>query len=83
MCSPESSLPFTSPLLSPDGFTYERSAIMQWLSTGRRSSPVTNLPFPNTLLVPNRHLKTILDRKLQDVGDQGSNEPPAVADGSK
>ena len=45
-----------------DGFTYERSAITNWFGQGRRTSPSTNLPLPNTLLVPNKHLRTLIEK---------------------
>ena len=45
-----------------DGYTYERTAITSWFSKGRRTSPVTNLPLTNTLLLPNRALKKILEK---------------------
>ena len=45
-----------------DGFTYERSAITSWFSKGRRTSPSTNLPLANTLLVPNKHLRTLIEK---------------------
>ena len=44
-----------------DGFTYERSAIMSWLNEGKRTSPVTNLPLMNTILMPNNTLKKLMD----------------------
>ena len=44
-----------------DGYTYERSAIVSWLSEGRSTSPMTNLPFPHTNLVPNKTLKQHMD----------------------
>ena len=44
-----------------DGYTYERSAIVSWLSEGRSTSPLTNLPFPHTNLVPNKTLKQLMD----------------------
>jgi WD40 repeat protein len=50
------------PVVAADGFTYERQAITNWFSQGRRTSPATNLPLPNTLLVPNKHLRTLIQR---------------------
>eukprot|EP00731_Ephydatia_muelleri_P014139 Em0007g1449a len=50
------------PVVASDGFTYERSAIMSWLGRGQRTSPVTNLPFTSTTLVPNRHLKALIGK---------------------
>jgi WD40 repeat protein len=56
------------PVVAADGFTYERSAITNWFSQGRRSSPSTNLPLPNTLLVPNKHLRTLIDKTKTTTG---------------
>jgi hypothetical protein len=50
------------PVVAADGFTYERSAIASWFSKGRRTSPSTNLPLTNTLLVPNKHLRTLIEK---------------------
>lgn len=43
---------FVDPVLVADGFTYERSAIEDWLSR-RAISPMTNAPLFHTALVPN------------------------------
>lgn len=44
----------------PDGYSYERTAITEWFSKGRRTSPVTNLPLTSTLLLPNRVLMAVV-----------------------
>lgn len=41
------------PVLAADHQTYERAAISRWLSTGRASSPMTNLPLTSLDLIPN------------------------------
>ncbi|KAK9819484.1 hypothetical protein WJX81_005966 [Elliptochloris bilobata] len=46
----------TDPTVAADGFTYERSAIMQWLQLGHVTSPMTNQPLPHPGLTPNRAL---------------------------
>ncbi|XP_068101813.1 WD repeat, SAM and U-box domain-containing protein 1 [Hyperolius riggenbachi] len=51
------------PVMASDGYSYERSAIENWIST-RRTSPMTNLPLENLLLTPNRTLKMALNRWL-------------------
>lgn len=48
------------PVVASDGYSYERGAMLQWYSKGRRSSPVTNLPLSSTLLVPNHSLKALI-----------------------
>ena len=51
------------PLYIIDGYSYERSAITEWFSKGRRTSPVTNLPLTNTLLLPNRALRMVIEQQ--------------------
>ena len=45
--------------MAADGFTYEREAIVKWLSQSSRS-PMTNQELPNTDLKPNHAIKSIL-----------------------
>ncbi|CAH2305585.1 WD repeat, SAM and U-box domain-containing 1 isoform X1 [Pelobates cultripes] len=52
------------PVIASDGYSYERSAIENWIST-KRTSPMTNLPLENLLLTPNRTLKMALNRWLE------------------
>jgi len=47
------------PVVAADGFTYEREAIVKWLSQSSRS-PMTNQELPNTDLKPNHAIKSIL-----------------------
>lgn len=48
-----------------DGYSYEKEAMESWISTNRRSSPMTNLPLPSLLLTPNRTLKMAIGRWLE------------------
>uniref|UniRef100_A0A674EU43 WD repeat, SAM and U-box domain-containing protein 1 n=1 Tax=Salmo trutta TaxID=8032 RepID=A0A674EU43_SALTR len=50
------------PVIAADGYSYEREAIESWISAKNRSSPMTNLPLPTTLIMPNRSLKTAIGR---------------------
>ncbi|KAM8933526.1 WD repeat, SAM and U-box domain-containing protein 1 [Pelodytes ibericus] len=52
------------PVIASDGYSYERTAIENWIST-KRTSPMTNLPLENLLLTPNRTLKMALNRWLE------------------
>lgn len=45
-----------------DGYTYERATIEEWLTSGRKSSPMTNAPLKSTTLTPNRMLKMLIQR---------------------
>merc|ERR1712166_445086 len=44
------------PVVTSDGYTYERSAISAWLKKSNRS-PMTNMPLTNKALVPNMALR--------------------------
>ncbi|KAM9448130.1 WD repeat, SAM and U-box domain-containing protein 1-like isoform 1-T2 [Salvelinus alpinus] len=50
------------PVIAADGYSYEREAIESWISAKNHSSPMTNLPLPTTLVMPNRSLKTAIGR---------------------
>lgn len=47
------------PVILVDGFSYERRAIENWLRNHSRS-PMTNIPLPNTALIPNRTLRNLI-----------------------
>ncbi|KAL0963781.1 hypothetical protein UPYG_G00313500 [Umbra pygmaea] len=50
------------PVMASDGYSYEREAIMTWISNKNRTSPMTNLPLPSTVITPNRSLKAAIAR---------------------
>lgn len=49
------------PVLASDGVTYERVAIERWL-VEHVTSPMTNTPLTSTDLIPNRALRSIIER---------------------
>jgi hypothetical protein len=51
------------PVITCDGFTYERTAIVEWLSRSDRS-PCTNLVLASKDLIPNTVLKTRIEKAL-------------------
>ncbi|NXP54950.1 WSDU1 protein, partial [Heliornis fulica] len=53
------------PVIAADGYSYEKEAMENWISTKRRSSPMTNLPLPSLVLTPNRTLKMAISRWLE------------------
>ncbi|NXR03341.1 WSDU1 protein, partial [Sagittarius serpentarius] len=53
------------PVIAADGYSYEKEAMENWISTKRRSSPMTNLPLPSLMLTPNRTLKMAISRWLE------------------
>ncbi|NXU53948.1 WSDU1 protein, partial [Turnix velox] len=53
------------PVIAADGYSYEKDAIESWISSKRRSSPMTNLPLPSAVLTPNRTLRMAISRWLE------------------
>ncbi|XP_064419847.1 WD repeat, SAM and U-box domain-containing protein 1 isoform X2 [Latimeria chalumnae] len=53
------------PVIASDGYSYERTAIENWINTKKRSSPMTNVPLQSSLLTPNRTLKMAIDRWVE------------------
>ncbi|XP_006813234.1 WD repeat, SAM and U-box domain-containing protein 1-like [Saccoglossus kowalevskii] len=51
------------PVIASDGYSYERSSIESWITSGKNTSPMTNSPLPNTVLMPNRMLKMLIQRQ--------------------
>ena len=45
------------PVIALDGHSYERVAIEQWFSSGRRTSPLTNAQMGSSHLTPNHTLR--------------------------
>ena len=50
--------PYKDPVIAHDGYTYERTAIEQWLQI-KSISPVSGQPLSNMLLIPNRVITAI------------------------
>ena len=48
-----------------DGYTYDRPAIQAWLETGKDRSPMTNAVLPHKTLTPNRTLKMVIQKHLE------------------
>ena len=49
----------TDPVCTADGFTYECTAIMEWLSTND-TSPSTGATLGNKVLIPNLSLRSMI-----------------------
>jgi hypothetical protein len=70
------------PVVAPDGHSYElailghsyeRTAIAEWFTNGRTTSPVTNLPLANTTLAANHALRAAIQEYLTT-----ATAPPVV-----
>lgn len=73
----------TDPVVSADGYTYERAAIARWFETSRKS-PVTGQTLPHTDLVANHSVRTLL-KMLIDMTESSLKAPgalPALASSS-
>ena len=56
------------PVITSDGFTYERSAILRWFRDGRVTSPMTNIVLDNTDITPNLPLREMLTAYMSENG---------------
>lgn len=57
--------PLVDPVLTCDGWTFERSVITAWLTT-HDTNPITQEKFANKKLVPNVALKSLIDATSED-----------------
>lgn len=53
------------PCTAADGYTYEGDAIREWIETGHKTSPMTNLKLSNCDLIPNHALQYAIQEWLQ------------------
>jgi hypothetical protein len=66
------------PVLDPEGNTYERRAIVEWLRH-KRNSPVSRQPLNDKMLIPNNALReTIHELMGTDWSDTQASEHPPV-----
>lgn len=49
-------------LCPPDGYSYERGAIAEWLESGKDTSPMTNEQLEHSMLIPNKTLYLLLKK---------------------
>ena len=49
------------PVISADGFSYERAEIEDWLARGSGSSPMTGAQLAHQHLMPNLALRSVLE----------------------
>jgi hypothetical protein len=63
----------TDPVFDNDGITYERSAILEWLSRGNSTSPVTRRPLDPSDLKPNLALRALIEEGPSPSPSSSSN----------
>ena len=52
---------FEDPVMTEDGQTYERFAILEWFKSGHSKSPLSGVHLNNQKLIPNISLKKLID----------------------
>ena len=67
----------TDPVSTVDGFTYERTAITEWLRT-KDTSPKTGATLESKALIPNYSLRSII-RSFVEASAAMPPQPPPVA----
>lgn len=78
---PITGLPLQDPVVDPDGNTYERSAILQWLES-HSTSPLTRHGLDATQLVPNRAVQAMIRSamaELQEANAAGEGISPVAS----
>lgn len=60
------------PVVAADGFSYERRAILKWITSGNKTSPMTNQQLQDLTVLPNRTLALLIQRFAPSV-------PPAAS----
>jgi len=68
----------TDPVIAPDGHTYERYAIEDWLKINK-TSPVTNLPLTSNNLIPNIALRSTIE-EMTKKNVKVKHEEPIIDD---
>ena len=61
---PISLAPMLDPVMTSDGYTYERAAVNQWLRQ-RRNSPMTGAPLADTRLTPNFLVRSLVNELVR------------------
>lgn len=65
ICCPISGGIMIEPVIDPDGFSYEKRAILEWLAN-HTTSPITDQPLAPHQLRPNRTLQCVIQSLLQN-----------------
>eukprot|EP00760_Papus_ankaliazontas_P016367 PhM_4_TR16791/c0_g2_i1/m.50574 len=66
---------FVDPVVTADGHTYERAAILHWFGQGKRTSPVTNATLDSLSVVPNHTVRS----HVADLLDSAASRAPSSA----
>lgn len=55
----------SDPVMCEDGFSYERSAILEWFAKDKTTSPMTNCTLTSTTVFENNKLKREIENYLK------------------
>ncbi|KAI3649024.1 hypothetical protein MP228_006878 [Amoeboaphelidium protococcarum] len=84
-CCPITQMPMKDPVIDPDGNSYEKTAILEWLQI-HGESPITRRPLTAAQLLPNRALKDLIEggggdlSQADSAATQADNLAPALDD---
>ena len=57
----------SDPVITSDGYSYQRDSILEWFARGKRRSPVTNLELGNRKIISNVSLRHAIDAYKRDM----------------
>ena len=69
----------TDPVTVSSGHSYERKAIVEWFSLGKRNDPATGLPLSNTNVIPNIRLRMAIEEWKEEQISKDKNSSPAIS----
>ena len=58
---PITNMPMSDPVLTVDGFSYEREAIQRWFSMNKKTSPLTGAILHTTQITSNHSLRNTIN----------------------
>lgn len=61
-CCPITHEKMIDPVVAMDGYSYERGAILEWIRSGKNTSPMTNELLSSTEIIPNKTLRLIIQK---------------------
>ena len=50
------------PVITIDGYTFEKKAIQEWFSKGNVTNPLTGISLPNQCITPVRSLRSLIEK---------------------
>ena len=63
---------FVDPVITSDGYTYEREAILAHIMSGKEYDPFSRLPLNEEDLHPNKSIRNLVEQYKKDIGDVGN-----------